>query len=75
MRFSCEKAILQSAVTTAGRVVSPKSTVQALEGVLIEAEDSILRLSAYNLKTGIITTIPAEVTESGAIVLSARLFG
>lgn len=75
MKFSCEKTILQSAVTTAGRVVAPKSSIQALEGVLIEAERDGLRLSGYNLETGIITSVPAEVAEEGAIVLSARLFG
>ncbi len=75
MKFSCEKSILQSAVTTAGRVVAPKSSVQALEGVLVEAERDGLRLSGYNLETGIITGISADVAEEGAIVLSARLFG
>ena len=75
MKFSCEKAILQTAVTTAGRVVAPKSSIQALEGVLIEAAGDSLSLSGYNLETGIITTVSADVTEGGAIVLSARLFG
>lgn len=75
MKFSCEKAILQTAVTTAGRVVAPKSSIQALEGVLIEAGGDSLSLSGYNLETGIVTTVSADVTESGAIVLSARLFG
>lgn len=75
MKFSCEKAILQTAVTTAGRVVSPKSTIQALEGVLMEAENGYLRISGYNLETGIITQVEADVQESGAIVLSARLLG
>ncbi len=75
MKFSCEKAVLQTAVTTAGRVVAPKSSIQALEGVLIEAAGDSLSLSGYNLETGIVTTISADVTEGGAIVLSARLFG
>ena len=75
MKFSCEKAILQSAVTTAGRVVAPKSSILALEGVLIEAENDGLRISGYNLETGIITEVDAEVRETGAIVLSARLLG
>ncbi len=75
MKFSCEKAILQSAVTTAGRVVAAKSSVQALEGVLIEADPTGLSLSGYNLETGIITSVSADVAEAGAIVLSARLFG
>lgn len=75
MKFSCEKAVLQTAVTTAGRVVAPKSSIQALEGVLIEAAGDSLSLSGYNLETGIVTTVSADVTEGGAIVLSARLFG
>ena len=75
MKFSCEKAILQTAVTTAGRVVAPKSTIQALEGVLLEAETDYLRVSGYNLETGIVTQVEAEVREPGAIVLSARLLG
>ena len=75
MKFSCEKAILQSAVMTAGRVVAAKSSIQALEGILIEAEGGSLRLSGYNLETGIVTQVPAEILEEGAIVLSARLFG
>lgn len=75
MKFSCEKAILQTAVTTAGRVVAAKSSIQALEGVLIEADPTGLSLSGYNLETGIVTNISADVTEEGAIVLSARLFG
>ena len=75
MKFSCEKAVLHTAVTTAGRVVAPKSSIQALEGVLIEAAGDSLSLSGYNLETGIVTTISADVTEGGAIVLSARLFG
>ena len=75
MKFSCEKAVLQTAVTTAGRVVAPKSTIQALEGVLLEAEADHLRISGYNLETGIVTQVEAEVRETGAIVLSARLLG
>ncbi len=75
MKFSCEKAILQSAVTTAGRVVAAKSSIQALEGVLIEASAAGLKLSGYNLETGIVTQVEARVEQPGAIVLSARLFG
>lgn len=75
MKFSCEKALLQTAVTIAGRVVSAKSSIQALEGVLIETDSTGLCLSGYNLETGIITRIEAEVQEPGAIVLAARLFG
>lgn len=75
MKFSCEKALLQNAVMTAGRVVAAKSSILALEGVLIEAEQNGLRVSGYNLETGIVTTLEANVEKKGSIVLSARLFG
>jgi DNA polymerase-3 subunit beta len=73
MKFSCEKAILQSAVNTAARAVSTKSSIPALEGILVEA-GSILRLTGYNLETGIRTELEAGITEKGAVVLNARLF-
>ena len=74
MKFSCEKALLQAAVATASRTVSQKSSIPALEGILIEA-GSVLRLTGYNLETGIRTVVPADVTQPGSLVLSARLFG
>lgn len=74
MKFSCEKALLQNAVATASRTVSQKSAIPALEGILIEA-GSVLRLTGYNLETGIRTVVPADITQKGNLVLSARLFG
>ena len=74
MKFSCEKALLQSMIAIASRAVAPKSTIPALEGVLLEAEQE-LNLTGYNLKTGIRGTISADISEPGSIVLSARLFG
>lgn len=74
MKFSCEKALLLSAVSTASRAVAPKSSITALEGILIEASAQ-LRLTGYNLDTGIRTTVAADIREQGSLVLSARLFG
>ena len=73
MKFSCEKALLYAAVSTASRAVAPKSSIPAMEGILIEA-GSVLRLTGYNLETGIQATVPAEIGEKGSLVLSARLF-
>lgn len=74
MRFSCEKALLQAAVNTASRAVSAKSSIPALEGLLLSAEET-LTVSGYNMQTGIRTRVAADVSEGGALVLSARLFG
>ena len=74
MKFSCEKALLQAAISTTSRAVSPKSSIPALEGILLEA-GSDLRLTGYNLETGIRTTVPAPIEQGGTLVLGARLFG
>lgn len=74
MKFSCEKSQLLSAITVTSKVASAKSAVPALEGLLLEAGD-ILKISGYDLKTGIKTEIPAEVSDPGAVVLNARLLG
>ena len=74
MKFSCEKALLQAAVNTASRAVAAKSSIPALEGLLLQAGNG-LTVSGYNMNTGIRTTLEAEVTEAGDLVLSARLFG
>ena len=73
LRFSCEKALLQGAVSTASRAVSAKSSIPALEGILLEGDEN-LTLSGYNMQTGIRTAFAAEIHEAGRIVLTARLF-
>ena len=70
MKFSCEKALLSAAVATTSRAVAVKSSIPAMEGILIEAS-----LTGYTRETGIQATVPAEIQEPGSLVLSARLFG
>ncbi len=74
VRFSCEKALLQQAVMAVSRAVAVKSSIPALEGILLECGDG-LRLSGYNMQTGIRTALEADIEESGRIVLNAKLFG
>lgn len=74
MKFSCEKALLSGAVSVASRAVAAKSAIPAMEGILIEAGETLC-LTGYNLETGIQAAVPAEIVEGGSLVLSARLFG
>ena len=74
MKFTCEKALLQAAINTASRAVSSKSSIPALEGLLLRADEN-LTVSGYNMQTGIRTNVDADVIEGGALVLNARLFG
>lgn len=75
MKFSCEKILLQNAVVTASRAAAAKSSIPALEGVLLSCEGDRLTVSGYNMQTGIRTSFEASVSESGSLVLNARLFG
>jgi DNA polymerase-3 subunit beta len=75
MKFCCEKALILNAINTASRAAAAKSSIPALEGLLIKAEGETLSVCGYNMQTGIRTTVPAAVTDGGEMVLSARLFG
>ena len=75
MKFTCEKYLLSLAVSTAGRAAASKSPVAALEGLLLEAGESGVRITGFDLKKGIYTNFPADVSAPGNVVISARLFG
>ena len=74
IQFTCPQDELLSAINVASRTVSQKSTIPALEGLLINA-GTLLTLTGYNLETGISVSLGADVRESGSAVFPARLFG
>ncbi len=74
MKFSCEKYLLQNACSISSRAAASKSPIPALEGLLLEA-GACLKITGYNLKEGIFTSVEADIEVPGAIVLNARLFG
>ena len=73
MKFTCEKALLVSALSVASRTVAQKSTIPCLEGVLLRAGVA-LQLTGYNLETGITVHVGAQIQEAGSCVMPARLF-
>lgn len=75
MKFSCEKTLLQNAISVTSRAVAQKSSMPALEGLLLHAGKEGLSVSGYNMQTGIRAKVSAGIEETGDIVLNARLFG
>ena len=73
MKFSCDKYVLQQAAASAARAAAAKSPIPTLEGLLIEAGASV-RITGYDLKKAIYTTIDADIPESGSVLIGARLF-
>ena len=74
MKFSCEKNILQAACATVSRAVASKSPITALEGILIEAAGENVKVTGYDLKRGIYTSIEADIPDAGSVVVNARFF-
>ena len=74
MKFTVNKKDIAEAVSNIQRAVSTKTSIPALEGILLTAQDTTLELCAYDMELGITTVIPAQVSESGKSVLSAKIF-
>ena len=75
MKFSCQKEVILSAVQTTSKAAAGKSSIPALEGILLELEGNNLTVTGYNLDIGIKTEIEVNGIESGNIVINARMAG
>lgn len=75
MKIICNKQQLTEAVSNVQRAVSTKSSIPALEGILLRAEGNSVTLCGYDLELGMTTVIEASVEQPGSLILSARLFG
>ncbi len=73
MKIYCDTALLNEACQNVQRAVSAKTTIPAIEGILIKALGSELMLTGYDLEMGINTSIPCKVVEQGAIILNAKV--
>lgn len=73
MKFVCSSQKLSEICSNVQRAVSQKTSLPALEGILIKAENNNIVLSSYDLEVGIITTMEARVEKTGSIVLNAKI--
>lgn len=75
MRFTCGKNQLANALSNVQKAVATRSTIPALEGVLIKTiGDNNIELCAYNTELGIKTSIDANIYKSGSIVINSHIF-
>lgn len=73
MKFTCNTSELSESCGNVQRVVSTKGTIPATEGILIQAFNTGLSLTGYDLEVGMHTSLNARVSEEGQIILNARL--
>ena len=74
MKIICSRDRLMEAISIVQKAVATRSTLPILDGILIEAESGV-KLTGYDLETGIECQVDADVPESGSIVVNARMFG
>jgi DNA polymerase III subunit beta len=74
MRAVCNTEVFGKKLALVSRGVSARSTIQLLGGILLEAGDGLVRLSATDMEISVQTSSPAEVEEEGRVVIPARIF-
>ena len=72
MKFSCAKKAFNEALQIASKASSSKQQMPILSGIYLKAEENTLELQATDYELGFIIRVPAEVEETGQIVLSGR---
>ena len=74
MRAVCSTDVFGKKLALVSRGVSARSTIQLLGGILLEADEGALKLSATDMEISIQTRSPAEVEGEGRVAIPARIF-
>ena len=74
MKFICQQQNLIKALNIVSKAVSVRTTIPVLKGIMLKAEDGKITMSASDLDLSIQDTVDAEVSESGSVIVMARLF-
>ena len=74
MKVICEKEKILKGINSVINGVASKTTMPVLEGILIQTNDSELKLTSYDLEIGIEYILEAEIKEQGNTVVNAIMF-
>lgn len=75
MRFTVNRDVFSEAVSFAAKLLPQRPTQPLLSGALIEASDSELTISSFDYETSARTSITADISEPGKVLVSGRLLG
>jgi len=73
LRITCAKSELAAALSVVSRAVSTRGAVQVLGGILLQAEDDKLTLSATDMEISIRTSLTGEAEGDASVVVPGRL--
>lgn len=75
MRIQIDQKSLSSHVNIVQKGISSRTTLQILDGILIETVDDKLKLTSTDLEIGIETYLDCNILEKGSIVANSKIFG
>lgn len=75
MKIRINQNELNKSINIVQKAVSSRTPLPILSGILVEAKNNMLILTATDLDLGIKTYSPCEIEEEGSIVVQAKLIG
>ncbi len=75
MRIQIDQKSLAHKISIVQKGISSRTTLQILDGILLETVNGMLKLTSTDLEIGIETYVKCNIIEEGSIVVSSRIFG
>ncbi len=73
VKFQVNRDVFSEAVSFAVKLLPQRTTLPILSGVLLHADGSTVTLSSFDYEVSAQTSITADVTEGGTVLVSGRL--
>lgn len=74
MKLLCQRDTLLTSILIVQKAAASKSTIPVLGGIYLNAENGVLELQSNDYETAIKCSLPVQVINSGATVLSSKYF-
>lgn len=74
MKFTCLQENLSKGLSVVNKAISARVSLPILSNILITTDGGRVKLSSFNMETGITTYVGASVENEGSITVPAKLF-
>ncbi|HSH36553.1 DNA polymerase III subunit beta [Schnuerera sp.] len=75
MRIQVDQNSLSNHISVVQKGISNRTTLQILDGILLETVNNKLKLTATDLEIRIETYLDCDIIEEGAVVVDSKIFG
>lgn len=75
MKIRVDQRKLSKHINIAQKGISNRTTLQILDGILLETVDNKLKIASTDLEISIETFLECEIYEEGSIIVNSRIFG